>query len=379
MTTNPTKTMSIMVDNKSTSKGMKSLRRRARGVTLIELMVGLALGMLTTVVIAQALGLAEERRRGTSTGSDVQVNGALATYSLQREIMAAGYGYAVRRDAFGCTARARLNGANVDWPLAPMEIVDGGPNGESDSFFIFSSDKESFAAPMRVTAIHDQVATSYGVNATFGMAVGDYVMAIPSPAGVASDCAVHRVTNVVAGGFDHDADSSSRVPAAGYDVGTTVINLGNLRHRWYAINNETLTERVYNAAVGGYDAATDLYPNVVNMQVFYGLDNAAGVPDDRVDVYNTVQPADAAQWRRVRTVRLVLVTKSGQRERDEVTAVQPTIDLGSFPAVTGSQPCGASQCMTLKVDTDPDWKHYHYKVFSTVIPLRNLLWNVNLS
>jgi type IV pilus assembly protein PilW len=30
--------------------------------------------------------------------------------------------------------------------------------------------------------------------------------------------------------------------------------------------------------------------------------------------------------------------------------------------------------VTLKVDGNADWKHYRYKVYETVVPLRNLLW-----
>ena len=37
--------------------------------------------------------------------------------------------------------------------------------------------------------------------------------------------------------------------------------------------------------------------------------------------------------------------------------------------------CGTSKCLKLKIDTLPNWKRYRYRVFDTVIPLRNMLWN----
>ncbi len=46
------------------------------------------------------------------------------------------------------------------------------------------------------------------------------------------------------------------------------------------------------------------------------------------------------------------------------------------PATT---PCnGTSNCIALKVNhTWPAGDHYRYKVFDTIVPLRNVLWNSN--
>ena len=49
-----------------------------RGVTLIELMVGLLLGLVVVLVTAQVLSFAEGQKRLTTGGADAQVNGALA-------------------------------------------------------------------------------------------------------------------------------------------------------------------------------------------------------------------------------------------------------------------------------------------------------------
>jgi len=57
--------------------------KHARGFTLIELMVAVALGLLTTLVIAQVFLQSEGNKRTTTSGSDAQVTGALALYALQ--------------------------------------------------------------------------------------------------------------------------------------------------------------------------------------------------------------------------------------------------------------------------------------------------------
>jgi type IV pilus assembly protein PilW len=355
--------------------------RKQRGLTLIELMAGLALGMLTTVVIAQVMASSEGQRRSTAVGSDAQTNGAVALYTLQREIMGAGYGLTERRDAFGCV----VAGQPVGSPLAvlePLRIVDGGADGEPDTLRVIASVKGGFSTPMRVTTDTDPTVNRFNVGHTLGLEVGDVVLSVP-PTTAAGTCTLMNVTAVGNASFDHIAGADAPLnaapgsgPTAGmvFQSNSTIINMGGAAVREYGVSNRnTMVERVLNAGAGAFSAEQDLFANVVNMQVFYGKDINN---DDAVDVYNTTQPMTGADWRQVRTIRLVVVAKSGQRERDEVTPAQPVVDLGAAPTVTGGFACGTSQCLRLKVDADPDWKQFHYKVFDTVVPVRNILWNL---
>ena len=62
-----------------------------------------------------------------------------------------------------------------------------------------------------------------------------------------------------------------------------------------------------------------------------------------------------------------------------VTPTNPTWDVGSAPATTGATTCGASQCVTIDVGAgaagDVEAKHYRYKIFETIVPLRNMMWS----
>jgi type IV pilus assembly protein PilW len=73
---------------------------------------------------------------------------------------------------------------------------------------------------------------------------------------------------------------------------------------------------------------------------------------------------------------MAVVARSAQREKEAVTTADPLWDVGQTVTVTGTADCGESQCLTLQVSTaaDTEWQHYRYKVFDTVIPLRNMLW-----
>jgi len=120
------------------------------------------------------------------------------------------------------------------------------------------------------------------------------------------------------------------------------------------------------------------------LQALYGKDTDG---DGTVDTYDRVTPTTAAGWQSIRAVRIALVARSGQREKEAVTVNKPSWDVGSTTTVNVSPAtvsCGTgSKCISLNVDgvtyTNPidgadEWKHYRYKVFDTIVPIVNMLW-----
>ena len=68
------------------------MRRTQKGVTLVELMVALVIGAITVLAIQQVMAMFEGQKRASTGGADAQVNGAIALFTLEREIRQAGYG-----------------------------------------------------------------------------------------------------------------------------------------------------------------------------------------------------------------------------------------------------------------------------------------------
>ena len=66
--------------------------RRAYGFSLIEIMVGLLIGMLSIILIMQVFAKSEGDKRTTTGGDDAQINGTIALYGLERDVREAGYG-----------------------------------------------------------------------------------------------------------------------------------------------------------------------------------------------------------------------------------------------------------------------------------------------
>jgi type IV pilus assembly protein PilW len=118
----------------------------------------------------------------------------------------------------------------------------------------------------------------------------------------------------------------------------------------------------------------ELYSGIVNLQALYGKDTDG---DGVIDKYDKTSPTTNDGWRQVLAVRIAVVARSNQPERDEVTTTQPQWDLGNVTVgdLTPSNCYTNSKCVPLKVDQASDWKNYRYKVYDTVIPLRNVLWN----
>jgi type IV pilus assembly protein PilW len=366
-----------------------------RGVTLIELMVGMTIGLLATLVVSQVMAFAEGQRRSITSGSDAQVNAALALYTLQREVQMAGYGLSASQTGLGCTIKSvNFTGANGgDRTLAPVVIVDG-VSGAPDTLRVLSSGKDSFSVPILVTENHPTSgigSDSFTVNNSLGVDNGDLMIVVPRVQSSSQTCTVIRANGAhTATSIFHDSgvgDSGAWNGASAGNLLATFPSGGYTAFEGYLVNlGSTLIDRTYSISAGGdlqvveFDTATAsslaarvLFPQIVNIQALYGKDTSG---DGVIDVYDNTTPTTAAGWQQVRAVRVALVARSAQYEKEDVTPTAPSWDLGSTPTVTGSSSCGSSQCISLKVDTDmsSNWKRYRYKVYDTVIPVRNLVW-----
>lgn len=342
--------------------------REQQGIMLIELMIGLVIGLMTALAIVQVLSVAESQRRTVTSGTDAQVTGAVSLHSLQREIRQAGYGLLDNPNALGCPIAGKVGVNNVNITLAPV-VITNGADGAPDSLQIFSSSKQGASVPLMVSNNHPQAATSFDVKSSFSAAVGDLLVAVPETGAAA--CALFSVTSTTQTKINH-ADLTAYSPAAGYPAKSFLVNLGGeINRRTYSISAKNVLQ------VQEYSAANpkDLYPEVVNLQALYGKDtNSDGV----VDAYDTDTPTTSAGWKQVLAVRLAVVTRSSEYDKDLVTNSAPEWDLGTAITVAGTTDCtsgSGGQCLALKISQLADWKHYRYKVYDTLIPLRNALWN----
>lgn len=119
----------------------------------------------------------------------------------------------------------------------------------------------------------------------------------------------------------------------------------------YNFLNETETARVAVAQ------------DVLIMAAEYGYDRDGSGKIDQSDEWTATTPA-APELGRLIAVRVAILVRTSQFERDEVTTVNPRWANGSkefdLSAVSSTG--------------DTNWKHYRYRVYESVIPLRNTIW-----
>jgi len=357
---------------------------RSLGFTLLELMIGAVIGMVATLIIANVLLVADAQPRSVTSGADAQVNGALSLYTIQRDVQMAGYGVVSSLDGLGCEIRARRNGVNFTWSLAPMLITDGA-SGAPDSINVLTSATDRYSAPLRVAVDHPQTAPNFFVNTTMGAAAGDLMLAVPTTIDANNWCSVFNITAL--GGNQgqnqviHDAVNNGPwnqlggqtiFPNAGYPAGSYLLNLGQLINRTYSISASNALQLTSFNSSDATSTTRELFPGIVNLQAYYGLDTDA---DGAIDSYTATTPTTNAGWRQLVAVRIAIVARSTQFEKEDVTPADPLWDVGSAVAVAGSAPCGSSKCVTLKVSHLADWKRYRYKIYDVVVPVRNMLWH----
>lgn len=379
-----------------------------RGITLIELMVGLVIGLIAVLVISQVLLVAEGNKRTTTSGSDAQVTGSLALYTIQRDIEMAGYGLSTSQLGLGCSVRAltfnTLNGGSSR-TLAPVAITPGA-SGAPDTLRILGSRTDKFSVPTLITSDHPKTGgvgvTEFVVNNTVGVAAGDLMIAVPAAPDATNTCTMFLASGTVPGpprvlhaagsgadpqGWNGTGTGASQTmvnlfPTTGYPAGSYLINVGSaLIDRSYSVTAGTLRLTEFNNSSAA-STVTELFPQVVNLRALYGKDTAPAAPalgDGAIDQYDNAQPTTPDAWSRVVAIRIAIVVRSSQWEKEEVTTTAPVWNLGSATNVVGagSVSCGSNRCISMPVDGDinaNDWKHYRYTVYETVIPVRNLVW-----
>ncbi|WP_427911747.1 PilW family protein [Ramlibacter sp. MMS24-I3-19] len=359
------------------------------GFTLVELMVGVLIGLLASLAVAQVLINAENQKRVTTSGSDAQVNGAVALDTLVRAIQPAGYGFAANPNVLGCPLSATYNNAAVaNFPaaLVPVTITQGA-SGAPDSIRVLASGKRSLALPIRIVAPgYVAGGASFPVASTISVDGPQPDAANPTVAGEllvavkngSAQCELFQVTAPPVAPTDpanpptidraNGGWNAVNQPAQAYSDGDSILNLGTPVDRTFSITNDSLRQNMLLLAANGapsYTGANELFAGIVNLKAEYGKDTDA---NGSVDTWDNTTPTTNAGWRQVLAVRLAVVARAAQYTKEKVTLACPTWN-GNSLKIPGSSTC------TPASSVDEDWMHYRYKVFDTVVPLRNLLWN----
>lgn len=337
-------------------------RGQARGFSLIELMVGLVIGMVALVVVMQIFSLSEGFKRTTGGSSDAQISGVIAMATLQRDLRHAGYGLS-SVEIVGCNVA--LPGGWTLNTLAPVTINHPSiPAGDANTDTLTIVYGSQGGAPEGDRIIAQPGGAIYAVATPTSFVVGDQVIAEPQPRPAPCALTMAATTAVTA-----PAPPNVTVAAGTAGVANGLLfNLGREpRVLVYAIRGRNLTVCDYLARNCGDATLTNnaavwvpIGGDVVSLRAQYGRDTTAAPMDGQLDVFDRTTPTTACGWMRVPAVRLVLVARSGQFEKTNVTAAAPT--------------WAGSANVTINLSGLPNWQRYRYRTFETTLPLRNMAW-----
>ncbi len=341
------------------------------GFTLIEIMIGLVIGMLVALVITQVLSMFEGQKRATTGTADAQTNGSIALYNISRELQLAGYplmptgAAGVADSPLECTTVTY--GATGITSISPITITNGvavaGVSPASDTITITYGNSQSGGVASTIGAI---VGSAVTVGSNFGCAVGDIVMVQNG-----ATCALSGATAVTGTAAPMSVTLNNTANAV---VGGNLSCLGVWNTVTYAVNGGNL-ERNGVPVVAG----------VVNLQAQYGIAASANsnVVTQWVDATSggTWDAPTAPIRNRIKSVRIAVIARNTKIEPFAVTTACSSTTLATPTGLcawdaTSANPSVASPAPS--VDLSPGnatWDRYHYRVFETIIPLRNIVWS----
>lgn len=102
---------------------------RQSGFSLIEILIGMTIGLIVILVIMQTMSLFESQRQRSNGAADMQGNGLLSLYSLEQDTRQAGYGMVVTYQGIGDLPCVKINGHGTTpgvFDAIPISITTSG-------------------------------------------------------------------------------------------------------------------------------------------------------------------------------------------------------------------------------------------------------------
>ncbi|MCA1855416.1 PilW family protein [Massilia oculi] len=384
--------------------------RRSAGFSLVELMVSVVIGLLAVLFATRLMTDAERNKAAALGGSDSMQNGMLAMFSISGDAEQAGFGLndplivgcdTVMADSEGFQMAPAARGTAVVRPLAAAVIASGGEG--PDRITLYSGSSFSGTGTLRVTSDYIGGNRLDVDRVPYGFARGDVILVAPEKAG--ERCSLAQISSnpaalapppsqqfIAFGGSGFRFNSGAL--GAQYTGGAArVFNLGpagSLGFRTWSVEGGFLRLRATD--LGGAGAASQaVADNIVSLKAQYGFDTRAGElfqPEDglRLGAWsNTMIDADgdgvagnAGDYQRVVALRIAVVARAKNPERADPASGQCKA-TSTRPTVFATQDAEFTEAEAVQVDVevegDPvDWRCYRYRVFETIVPLRNAGW-----
>lgn len=397
-----------------------SVRARAqRGFGLVEIMIGLLIGLIAVLVIYQVYTVSEGFKRNTTAAGEAQQTGLFSAFVLGMELGNAGAGMAVASlDLASCPdpGGAMPMRFAKSWRPLPVVIADSGDPSKPDTFVV----NYSMATTLPTTAPFTAAAlagSQFQVQSPTGFHDNDLVVGVylpgsqppPSPPAPNPSCATSKITNVA---LTNDTQGDVTItqtpidPPGGIDLtgASTLLDLGpcdRVQKIMYSLKGSAWDNKpvcnvgtpcvLYSTPLLDTQGANcgkpanpfvgnPLAANIVNMKIQYGIDT----DKDKAQTLDTWVPATGA-WSydtlmqdttlvptisQIKAVRIGIIVQSEQFDKSLGDYNWVMFDCGAANKAN----CPGRLTGTIAAQTNPagNWR---FRKYETVIPLRNAIWN----
>ena len=397
--------------------------KRINGFSLIELMVGMFIGIIGIVVIFQAFAAFEGQKRTSTAGADAQETGLMALQTIEREARMSGIGLFYKAQPL-CTRLGIYNatGTPTSIPFLPFVITDGGDVASDIITVNYSTSPYSMSPAMLMETLDNSWSGSIKVkNDGNGgrIAVKDLLLIgqFDLPTGSTKDCTLLTVTKVTGNsdktqpivvealtGTSPNINPASSAKLTYAQEATAVMKVGDLDDTLSTADRTFIVDRfLLNAdgtltvdnLVDSNNVPTVIANNVIAIQAQYGVAASADGPITAwVNANN--KNADKIDWANpapdrallIKAIRIAVLTRSAALEKPGDTNQDGVVDALDAPtkACTDSSknklfdgPCiwtNRDDNIGFKLDlsSTANWNWFRYRTYETVIPLRNVIW-----
>lgn len=379
------------------------MRHRQQGFSLIDIMVGIVIALVAMLVIYQVFAVGEQFKRNTTSIGEAQVNGLLATFALGLQLANSGNALAVAAgDLASCEDQAAEPNLTKrfakSWRPLPILIFDSGSADTPDWFLVNYSTSTNIVAPALAIAAAGNTYVVQSPNGFHSKKSGDLwddmIVAIEkSPNAVPTGkCAAARVDLVAPSTTAACLAAQGCVeltfkaaPLAGTPY--SVFNMGtadDAQKIAYDVMQEgtgnpcALTTPPTPCVLRGTrliddqgqlanNAPNPIASNVVNMKLEYGIDT------DGDGLFNAWVPA-TGQWapgvllsapidklNQIKAARIGIIVRGEQFDKGNDFDFNWSMLDGDYKGTYAKS-----------VSPPGNWR---YRVYETVIPLRNEIWN----
>lgn len=396
---------------------LRRLPARERGVTLIEMMVVMGIGLVLTLAIFLVLSASEGRKRTTTSVNDTAQAGGYGMYVLDKMLRSAGSGFGQSGTyAYGCTLFATKGTTQILpaaagalpapfaavntgtaglFRLAPVLIAPGQttPNvsGAASDVLVVMGGAAGFGEyPVTFRGLPTAgSANALDLPNTLSFRGDDLVMLAEE---FNPNCMIQQVQSGFAGG------TANALPLAGtfaagtigssalvsYSMSGTVMNMGNTANGnpptlllvGVGDNNTLFSYNLLQTDVdaSGNPAQMPLADGVFELHALYGVDPTnSGVvtwvspSSSGYDLATLMAgtPAAVGLLQSIKAVRVGIITRTSLRERDLVSPGALTL----FSDLTDS----AGNALTYTRNLTTAEQNFRYRTIESTIPIRNNL------